>query len=711
MRKKWVIGFLLGLGAAALAVAPGLLGGLDRLENVTWSWRVRLMARPGPNTPRVRVILLDQNSLDWGLREMKLPWPWPREVYAPLLDFCKRGGARAVAFDVLFTEPSYMGVSDDEILGEAITRSVPFAGALALPRTETKTVTWPADVPAYRPVIEGFESAAAALRPAGLRARHAAFPNQDLKTRAKLLGNVSDFPDADGTFRRVTLLRVFDGVPVFSLGLAPYLAEQRAAGREPSIRMQRQTLWIDDRPIPFDRHCKTILRYRGPTDTFPTVSAAAVIQSEMRLQEGGEQKPTVDPSFFKDAYVFFGFSAPGLLDLRPTPVSRVSPGVEIHATLLDNFLSTDAFRELPGLWAAACTLLLALAAALAVVYSRRVWHNAAAFILFPALPVFGSVAAYAAGWWAPVVMPFLAVAVALMAAVLYQYATEGRQKAFLKHAFRQYLGPEVIEQIIADPSRLTLGGERRELTIFFSDIEKFSSFSERLDPPTLTALLNDFLTEMGAIIQEEGGYLDKFIGDAIVAFWNAPLEQPDHAARALRAARRCQQAIAAHRDEWDKKYGAVIRMRIGLHTGEVNVGNMGSRERFNYTVLGDAANLASRLEGANKAFGTYTMASETTWQAAGGGQAGRELGRLRVVGRAAPVRVFEPFGEADAPPAPEAFAAGLEAFYAGRFDDAAAAFRALAEQDVVAARYAARCDALAAHPPTAWDGVWSLTEK
>ena len=198
---------------------------------------------------------------------------------------------------------------------------------------------------------------------------------------------------------------------------------------------------------------------------------------------------------------------------------------------------------------------------------------------------------------------------ALVAATIVNYATEGRQKAFIKHAFKQYLGAEVIEQLIADPSRLQLGGEKRDLAIFFSDIEKFSSFSEKLDPPTLTALLNDFLTDMTGIILDEGGYLDKYIGDAIVAFWNAPLAQRDYAVRACRAAIRCQRRLAERRQEFFDRTGAMIKMRVGINTGDVVVGNMGSKERFNYTVLGDAANLASRLEGANKAFGTYCRSS------------------------------------------------------------------------------------------------------
>jgi adenylate cyclase len=218
---------------------------------------------------------------------------------------------------------------------------------------------------------------------------------------------------------------------------------------------------------------------------------------------------------------------------------------------------------------------------------------------------------------------------------------------------------------------------------------------------------------MTDIIHEEDGTLDKYEGDAIIAFWSAPIEQPDHAARAVRAAIRCQRALAQRREEFRTRSGAVLRQRIGIHTGIVAVGNFGSRDRFDYTVLGDAANLASRLEGANKAFGTYCMVSETTWSRAGEGFLGRELGQVRVVGRAAPVRVFEPLGCAgeETPPYAETFARALAYCRDGKWGEALRAFEAC-EDDPAAAVYAARCRALTETSGTAaWDGVWHLTEK
>jgi adenylate cyclase len=296
---------------------------------------------------------------------------------------------------------------------------------------------------------------------------------------------------------------------------------------------------------------------------------------------------------------------------------------------------------------------------------------------------------------------------------LWNYATEGRQKRFIKSAFQQYLSGDVIEQMLADPKRLQLGGEKRELTMFFSDLKGFSTISESLEPAELTSLMNDVLSDVCEVIFEEGGTVDKFIGDAVVAFWNAPVPQADHAARAVRAAIRCQRRLAEKSDAYRARAkGIPIHMRIGLNTGDVVVGNMGSRQRFNYTMLGDAANLASRLEGANKAFGTTIMVGETTWKQLGGSVPGREIAAVRVVGRATPVRVFEPLGlPGETVPAKfEHYAKALDLVRQKQWGLAADHFQDI-PNDPLAAKYAERCMALRDGQLADWDGVWNLTEK
>ncbi len=710
--RRWV---LLAIGAAAWGAgwAASQLGWLARLENVSWDWRARRIARPSPATDRIRVILIDQASLDWARREMKLPWPWPREAYAPILDFCRRAGAHAVGLDLVFTEPSFAGVADDEAFGAALARAGNAVAAMFIGGAgDGDAVTWPGGVPRPPAGIEGALDWLAAEPARGVvRGTHAAFPIPEVATNAALLGNVSEVADADGIFRHATLFRVFDSVPVLSLGLSLRLAEaRRDGGTGLPIRVAGGRFEMGGTCVAMDERARARLRFRGPSGAHRSYSAAAVIQSELRLASG-EGRPVVDPGDFSNRFVLVGASAAALLDLRPTSVSRVYPGVEIHATALDNLLVGDFIRPAPRGLVGGLALVLCLSASLVAGGARRAWQMGMAIAAAAGVPAAGTLAAAFSGWEAPMVWPAAAAMLSGLGAALYNYASEGRQKAFIQRAFRHYLGPEVIEQILADPGSLRLGGERRTLTLLFSDIEKFSTFSERLEPPELARLLNEYLTEMGRVILAHGGYVDKYIGDAIVAFWNAPLAQPDHAARAVRAALACQAAQARRRAEWEERFGATVRTRIGLNTGDVVVGNLGSEDRFNYTVLGDAANLASRLEGANKFFGSAILASTAVREAAGSEFRWRWLGRVRVVGRATPTEVYEPLGLAadPAPPWWKAYEAAMALAEAGRYAEAASAFRAI-PGDAVSALHAARYERLAAGQG-AWDGVWNLTEK
>jgi len=245
-------------------------------------------------------------------------------------------------------------------------------------------------------------------------------------------------------------------------------------------------------------------------------------------------------------------------------------------------------------------------------------------------------------------------------------------------------------------------------------VQGFTTISESLTPEDLTALLNEYLTAMTDIIMEEGGTVDKYEGDAIIAFWNAPLDLPDHAKCAVRAALRCQKKLTELRPILKEKYGKDLFCRIGLNTGKVVIGNMGSHQRFNYTFLGDAGNLAARLEGINKQFGTFLMISEFTLAQVGNDFATRELSRVRVVCKKEPVRVYEPMFREDYDSrrdVMDCFAAALKAYYEGRFKEALEGFSRIADQDAPARSYVRRCQDLAQNPPSPWDGVWEMKEK
>ncbi|MFH0880638.1 MAG: adenylate/guanylate cyclase domain-containing protein, partial [Lentisphaerota bacterium] len=627
MSKKLIQGLMVGLGAAVVALVLWEMGLLERWEAVAWNARVQFFAPHETPSPQVKVILIDQMSLDWGKRENAWPWPWPREVYGPIIDYCRRSGARSVSFDMLYTEPSINGVADDEALGGAIQREPNFVGTVVLGQEAGLTTNWPAEMPRPALKIDGMDEWLKQVNRGHLVEPAALFPIPEIGTNVALLSNVMDVPDKDSVFRRVVLFRVFDHEVVPSMGFAAWLAGRDEAEKNAPMSIEKGWFHIGDRRIPIDNRGRAILRFRGRKGFHENYNAAEIIQSELRLQ-AGEEPSIKNPDVFKNCYVLLGPSAPALLDLRSTPLSKVAPGVELHATALDNMLALDFFRDAPAGLVWVVVLGLAALAAVMVTMSLRVWQSVLAFVVFLPLPIAAGFGAYSEGFWFPIMVGEVGVALALVGAVVVNYATEGRQKAFIKQAFKHYLSPEVIEKIILDPSQLKLGGEKRELTIFFSDLQGFSSFSEKLDPPALTKLLNDYLSDMTDLILEEGGTLDKYEGDAIIAFWNAPMSQADHAVRACRTALRCQRKLAERREEFLQRTGAVMKMRIGMNTGDVVVGNMGSHNRFNYTILGDAANLASRLEGANKAFGTYMMVSEATWGQIKGQFPGRELGRI-----------------------------------------------------------------------------------
>jgi adenylate cyclase len=709
MRKKLARSLGLCLACAAAALGLWASGLLDLWEARTWDWRVGLLARPGPATDRIRLILLDQPSLDWGSRENGLSWPWPREMYAAVIRFCERSGAKALAFDVLSTEPSSYGVEDDRQLGEAAASFGRLAASVFLGEESGSSSQWPASARAPNFEVTGLESWLAGPGRAAVSRPRAAMPVDELARNAAVLADVALQPDEDGVYRRLGLFSVFDGRFVPNLGPAAFLAAHPGQ----KIRLAPGRLALDGLRAPLDASGKTLLRYRGPTGTHQAFSAAAVIQSEIRLTAG--EPPVIDgEKAFKDKYVFFGFSAPGLYDLRPAPVGGVFSGVEIYATALDNLLSGDFMRAVPAGLIAVLAAVLALAAGLTVSLLGGAAANLGASVLFLLIPVGLSFGLYAAGFWLPVVVQELGVASALGLTLIVNYATEGRQKRFIKSAFSQYLSPAVIEQLIRQPDRLKLGGERRELSIFFSDLQGFTSISENLAPEDLTTLLNEYLTAMTEIIQAEGGTVDKYEGDAIMAFWNAPLAVDRHAERAVRSALACQETLAGMRPGLKPRIHRDLYMRIGVHTGPAVVGNFGSHTRFNYTLLGDSVNLASRLEGVNKQFGTYTMISKATRDQVGEVFSVRELGRVAVVGRREPVTVFEPMSHEvfqERARVYEGFGQGLGRFYQGDFSRALEIFSALAADDPAAAAYAAKCKELLEVRPADWQGVWTMTTK
>jgi adenylate cyclase len=694
MSKKLVRGLAVGGAVFLVAILFHSLGVFEPLEWKSWDLRLRLFSSASRADRDIVLILIDQESLDVYEKSQSLPWPWPRQMYAAFLDYLKAGGAKAVFFDLILSEGSRYGVEDDETLAAAMRSS----GNVFIPfflSDEAKD----RDEAAIR------ELARFALPPSSVPGgaaeplRSASLPIEVILRAAAGSGNVRFAPDGDGIFRRIPLAFAYEGLVLPSLPLA-----------------MKEFVKVKARPedIPLDGRGRMIVRFHGPTGTYRTWSAAAVINSWAQMEEG--KAPQIDPREFSGKTVLFGTSAPGLLDLRPTPFSAVGPGTEIQAAALDNLLNGDFVRVPRGAAALLYILVLSLLPAVAVSFANKTWKAASLFALFTGLPAAASSLAFAAGTWLPFAVPVFAALLASIGASLLNYGVEGRQRRFIKSVFRHYLSPDVIERILENPALLALGGEKREISALFSDVAGFTSVSEKLPPEELVELLNAYLSEMTDIILATGGTLDKYEGDAIIAFWNAPLDQPDHALRACRAALKCQKRLEELRPEFARRFGSDIFARIGLHSGPAVVGNMGSRKRFDYTAMGDTMNLASRLEGACKQYKIFLLISEETRESVKGAILTREIDMIRVMGKKRPVRVFEPVGEREGLAESvlektSVFERGLAAYRARDWDGAAVLFGGLPD-DPPSAIYLRRCAAFRESPPPAdWDGVYELREK
>ena len=694
VRKKALRGLAVGLAVFALTFLLGLLNVFRPLEWKSWDTRLQLLADPSRAAADIVLLTIDQYSLDVYEKEQGLGWPWPRQIYAPVLDFLKAGGAKAVFFDLILSEASTYGIDDDRLFAEAMAR----AGNVFLP-VFLSAEEGEAEAAETRLLERSALDRSRVPGPAVHALKSVSLPVDVLAAAAVKVGNVQFVPDGDSVYRRLPLVFRYGDwlLPALPLAMADFISEG-----------------VDLREVPLDPSGNMILHFFGPRGTYQTLSIGASITSPARIEEGLD--PQVQPREFAGKTVIVGTTAAGLLDFRPTPFGGVYPGIEILATALDNLVHGDAIREAPAAVIWVSVLFFALLAGMGTSMLKKTGHLAALGLFLPALAAAGSLLAARTGVWVEFVAPAFAALSAFIVAALLSYGVEGRQRRFIKNAFRYYLSPQVIDRVLDNPALLRLGGERREITAFFSDVAGFTSISEGLSPEDLVGLLNAYLSEMTDIILDLGGTLDKYEGDAIIAFWNAPLDLPDHALRACRAALRCQRRLAERREDFRRRYGHEVRMRVGINSGPAVVGNMGSARRFDYTAMGDTMNLASRLEGAGKVYGVSTLVGEETERRVRDEILAREVDIIRVVGKKQSIRVFELLGEKGAVPAEELeradrFGRALETYRAKRFSEAAAMFEALAG-DPVAAVYAGRArQSAASPPPDDWDGVYELNKK
>ena len=568
------------VGITAAVLIFYVLGFFDRMENASIDFR---FARRGLRPADSRIVLITIN--DDSLKKLGL-YPWPREIHARLVDLLTRAGAEAVAFDVLFLEEDTKRPDGDRALGRAASANgrVVFGGLFTQTSDgEPKMMD--------RPI--------ATLRRSGIGT-----------------GFVNVFPEKDGILRSGALWVPFEDRVMPSLSLAA-LSVVRQRPVESLARAFEE-------PTAGDWH-ELMINFTGWKEDAEESPSPYRYYSYADVLSG-----RTDPDAFKNKIVIVCGTATGLFDTTAVPNLRNFPGPEIHANLIDNLLNGTYLRAPPVWVSLPVILLLGLAVGpwLAGLKTKR--GAAAVFAIligYYALCQFGFNRFY---YVFNFVVPLVALLASYGTMLFRRLLTEEKEKRRIKSMFGQYVSPKVIDILIRDSSRMKLGGEERHVTLFFSDIAGFTTVSEKLTPQELVEVLNDYLSTMTDVILDLDGTLDKFIGDAIMAFWNAPLDQPKHALLACRAAVG-QMALLPelHRRFGDKGW-PIVEFRIGLNTGPAVIGNMGSSTHRNFTAVGDTVNLASRLEGANKMFGTRILISESTLQAAKDDIEVREIGRAHV---------------------------------------------------------------------------------
>lgn len=659
-----------------ISVSVQFSGILSGIENKTYDGRIRQTSRFFKPSEDIAVVLVDQESITWVSEELGYGWPWPRSIWGEVVDFMNEGNAKSVAFDMVYTEPSIYGQKDDES----------FANADSEYGKVIHTVFYATHDENEKPV----------------------FPIDIIKNSAGMIGTIQSDMDEDGVCRRNRLYST-------SIYKEPSLAIA-------TLNLTNQEDLIDS--IPVAKNGGMYIRFQKDFQRYTPYNVKQILQSKLILENDlseDELEDVIMPEDFSDMYVFIGVSAPGLYDICANPVSGKYPGIGVHVCQLDTILNESYLKDLPSIFVILVILLLTVIGGFIGEFS--VQGKVSSFlisvgILFSIMLVYILLVygLFVAGLIVPVTVPVLAILLSYISFMAKNYLTEGRQRRYLKHAFGQYLSPKVIDNLIEHPEALKLGGERREISVYFSDVQGFTSISENLSPEELTELLNKYLSAMTDIILAHGGTIDKYEGDAIIAFWNAPTFQEDHALRALEAAMECQQKLKEMQNEL-KKAGKPVLQRIGLNTGYAVVGNMGSNLRFDYTMLGDTVNLASRLEGINKQFGTYTMCSKAMMESAmkyGCKFKFRELANIAVVGRKEGVQVFEPMKEEEYESRKDelqVFNNALSIFTNGDFSKAKTEFESIASVDPAAAKYIDKCTNLIENPPESWNGVIRATEK
>ncbi|MFT3916889.1 MAG: adenylate/guanylate cyclase domain-containing protein [Anaeromyxobacteraceae bacterium] len=710
-KLRAALGTGLAVGLAAAAVAWLRPAGPEAVERLLYDVRARSAAAAQRASPGIVLVGIDDATvaLAGGV------YPLPRSALAAILDEAARAGARVVALDVLLVDPLEGSLADENaaledalrrgrvVLAAAASRDAAPGSAAPAPAGETVPARWSVVRPLPR-----FERAAIAI------------------------GGVTQDMDADG---RVRALRHVYPTAAGELRSLPLEAARLALG-DAAVSTGPGRLRVGTVEAPVQADGRVLLRWLGafdgnpdPASVYPQVSAADLLRASLAREGEGTPPAAEALAPLRDAVVVVSVTVTAGKDKRPTPVNAHAVGAELVATAIDGFLRGAFVTRATPLADAAAALGVALLAALTVGLLALASIRPAVTAALSTLGVAGLVsvgwlassALLARGVWLAAGVPLAGGVLSALAADLRMFAAERRDRRFIHDALGRYTSPALVQTLLDRRDLLDrFGGAKQELTVYFSDIRGFTTVSEGLDPERLVELLNAYLSAQAEIVERNAGYVDKYVGDAIMAVWGAPVPDADHAARACKAALELRANLDRLRPEWKARFGVEIFARAGVNTCDAVAGNIGSVRKAQYTVLGDGVNLASRLEGANKAYGTEILVGDRTRQKAGDRFVFRTMDLLQVKGKNVGVPVFVLVAERGAlSPEEEAWLAGWEravaAYRARDFAGARAGFVALGAArpaDEPCRVYVERCAAfLAAPPPAGWNGVYELHDK
>ena len=696
------------------------LGIIQRLELASIDYRFQSRGRTSAMKDSGNVIIVEIS--EESFKSLPHKWPWPRSYYAHLIRNLKAAGAKAVGIDIILAGNDVYSLENDEELRAAIKESgnVVLAG-----KTEVRN-----DLYMHTTSTENYGNI---------------FFDVDSS-----LGIVNIRNDADGVYRRYSpFFGTNSGLRVPTFGFA-VLNKYFGFPALTTAENFSDEFVFADRSIPKYDPASLLINFYGPSGTFLHIKFADVIDDERfetieEAETGAEINTFSDPEFgylydgtFKNKIVLVGSTVPEDHDLFPVATARgeqsgdnLMYGVQIHANVIENVLRGQFIRKQSTLTEILAIFIFTITTFFvtsALKSSKTRFHflvevNGFLFTLaeifiigYAALTLFNDYL-----FLVTAISPTIAVLGGYFSSTAYHFVVERKQRMLIKGMFSTYVNPSIVDELITNPEKLTLGGERKELSVLFSDLVGFTTLSEGIPPEQLVGLLNEYLSSMTQIIFKNNGTLDKYDGDAVMAFWGAPIPQHDHALRACLSALQMQQALAQIRKVWREQNRPLFRARIGINTGEMIVGNTGGTGRFDYTVIGDSVNLASRLEGANKQYKTSIMVSQQTYDLVKDKILGRELDLMSVKGRLEPLKTFELLQELNGTIDPaleqflESYTEALRFYKGRRWADARRKFEealSLRPHDQPARLYVERTTLYESNPPPEdWNGVFALETK